>query len=50
MEFSNNHFHNLFASRCKALVKEFSEQLGAPKQLPHREQKDGPLRVKDGIK
>ena len=33
MEFSNNHFHNLFASRCKALVVEFSEQLGAPKQL-----------------
>ena len=32
MEFSNNHFHNLFASRCKALVEEFSEQLGAPKQ------------------
>ena len=44
MEFSNNHFHNLFASRCKALVVEFSEQLGAPKQLaPPRTERWIPL-------
>ena len=44
MEFSNNHFHNLFASRCKALVEEFSEQLGAPKQpAPPRTERWIPL-------
>ena len=44
MEFSNNHFHNLFASRCKALVEEFSEQLGATKQLaPPRTERWIPL-------